>query len=51
MRKYEITYRLLKGNSPMQKTIVMASDPGAARRIFAQQNPGCALVGSPHEVK
>jgi hypothetical protein len=50
-RKYEITYRLLKGNSPQQRTIIQASDPGAARRIFEQQNTGCAIVGSPRELR
>jgi hypothetical protein len=50
-RKYEITFRLLTGNSPQQKTIVQASDPHTARRIFDQQNPGCAIVGSPRELR
>ena len=52
MKKFEIAYRLIKfSNTPQQKTIIVASDPGAARRIFQQQNPGCVIIGSPHEIK
>jgi hypothetical protein len=50
-RNYEITFRLLTGNSPQQKTIVQATDPGTARRIFAQQNAGCSIIGSPRELR
>jgi hypothetical protein len=50
-RKYEITYRLLTGNSGQQKTIVCATDHHTARKIFEQQNAGCAIVGSPRELR
>ena len=50
-RKYEITFQLLKGNSPQQKTVVQATDPHTARKIFEQQNPGCRIWGAPQEVR
>jgi len=42
-RQYEIVYRLKTGNSGQQRTIIQASDPATARRIFEQQNPGCVF--------
>ena len=42
-RKFEITYRLKIGNSGQQQTVVLASDPATARRVFEQQNPGCVF--------
>jgi len=42
-RKFEVTYRLKTGNSGQQRMIVQASDPGTARKIFDQQNPGCVF--------
>lgn len=41
MKKYEISFMLKTGNSGMQKTIVMASDPSTAKRIWEQANPNC----------
>jgi len=43
MKKHEITFMLKTGNSGIQKTVVVASDPTTARKIWEQQNPGCRL--------
>jgi len=51
MKKYEIAFRLTKGNSGQQKTTVSASDSFTARRIFNQQNPGCKIISVPTEVR
>jgi hypothetical protein len=51
MKKYEIAFRLIKGNSSRQKTTVQASDSFTARRIFTQQNPGSRIVSVPTEVR
>ena len=51
MKKYEIAFRLIKGNSGQQKTTVQASDSFTARRIFTQQNPGCKIISAPTEVR
>jgi hypothetical protein len=51
MKKYEIAFRLIKGNSGQQKTTVQASDSFTARRIFTQRNPGCKIITVPTEVR
>lgn len=51
-RKFEIKYRLKNDSStPQQKVVIQASNPFAAKKIFRQQNPGCAIVGTPKEVR
>ena len=34
---------LKAGNSGIQRTVVAASDPTTAKKIWEQQNPGCRL--------
>jgi hypothetical protein len=51
MKKYQIAFRLINGNSGQQKTTVSASDSFTARRIFTQQNPGCKITSLPLEVR
>jgi hypothetical protein len=51
MKKYQIAFRLVKGNSGQQMTTVQASDSFTARRIFNQQNPGCKITSLPTEVR
>ena len=43
MTKHEVTFTLKSGNSGLQRTVVTASDPTTARKIWEQQNPGCRL--------
>lgn len=43
MPKHEITFTLKTGNNGIQRTVVTASDPTTARKIWKQQNPGCQL--------
>jgi hypothetical protein len=50
-RQFEISFRLVNSSSPTQQTIISASDPMTARRIFEQQNPKCAIFGSPRELR
>lgn len=46
MRKFEIIFRLKNSSSAgQQRTIIQASDPFTARKIFEQQNPGCVFEG------
>lgn len=52
MRSFEICYTLKNSNStPMQRTIIQATDHFVARRIFEQQNPQCRMVGTPREIR
>ncbi len=51
MRSFEITYFVSGANALMQRTIVQASDPVMARRIFEQQNPQCRVAGTPREIR
>ena len=38
---FEIAYHLRRGNSGRQLVHIQATSLDTARRIFAQQNPGC----------
>jgi hypothetical protein len=40
---FEISYHLRTGNAGQQKTVMQATSLDTARRIFAQQNPGCVI--------
>jgi hypothetical protein len=40
---FEIAYHLRLGNSGRQIAHVQATSLDTARRIFAQQNPGCVI--------
>jgi hypothetical protein len=50
-RLFEINFRLVNSTSPTQRTLISATDPLTARRIFEQQNPQCAIFGSPKELR
>jgi len=50
-RRFEISYHLINSNSAAQFTVISASDPYTARRIFEQQNPKCRIFGSPKELR
>jgi hypothetical protein len=40
---FEITYHLRTGNAGLQRAVIQATSLDTARRIFAQQNPGCVI--------
>src|SRR5690606_15642609 len=52
MKTYEIKFRLKsRSNLPMQRIVIRATDMGAARSIFQQQNQDAVIIGAPKEIK